>query len=612
MRLAPATDDFYAMPWPHTSRLTDDGTLDLTGFPFPTSSLYLRDNLPILADGARGFGTTAAILMSFDAPLDPDSVERDAAESVGDDAHLALANIDPASPGFGERIPVTCSYRDAASDFNPPHFLSCLPLPGFPLRPNTLHGLFLTEAILAADGEPLQIATLLAADARPGASSPQEALLESYDPFVDFADSELDDLERVVGGTVFRTQDPVAPMRAIAALLEERAAPALDGNLMESQETAGDPDEQSGFTALEGVYEAPIFQAGQTPYNAGDGDIRFDRDGVPIIASFMKLRVVISIPDGEMPAEGWPLALYHHGTGGDAGSFVRAGHAHHLAAAGVAMAGIDAPVHGRRKPADADPTFLFFNIQNLLALRDNVRQGAADLIVLKRFALSLDVPADESPTGSPLMFDQDKLFYMGHSQGGLTGPLMLAVTDGFKGAMLSGAGGSIVTSIVHKKQPVDLLAAARVLINIPAAEPLDAFHPVLAVVQAFTEPADTSNFAPYFFRWDGGHALDVWATQGMRDAEVPPPIADAFMTAAGLEPLDPVAALAEGLALRGVSGVEGPVSENLTGADGQPYTGVFSQYPDGDHFIVSRDPAVETQLTAWFSSLVAGRGALPP
>ena len=53
-------------------------------------------------------------------------------------------------------------------------------------------------------------------------------------------------------------------------------------------------------------------------------------DGKPAPVRTESLRVAITVPEGPMPAGGWPVVLYAHGTGGSYLSFVSDGTASRL------------------------------------------------------------------------------------------------------------------------------------------------------------------------------------------------------------------------------------------------------------------------------------------
>lgn len=611
MRLGSLDDGFYNQPWPLSTRLRDDGTLDLTDLPTAASAAFINNNLDLIQARTPGFSTNGAILMSFTDAVDADTLPADAEASLDDDAGVYLMNVDEDSEELGERTPILCSYRDADSAYNPPHFLSCLPLPGFSLRPATLYALVVTDAVLDADGEPL-VASVVLRDALeandPGDEGSDEgaltaALIDAFAPLADHLLAEGIALGSIAGATVFRTQDPTAQLRAVAEQLADWEPPAP----AELQEYGGTlPAESGNYRALQGTFEAPIYQQGETPYQNEGGDLQFEPDGTPIQATTLPVRFAITVPDGDMPAGGWPLAIYHHGTGGDAFSHIDDGTAYHLAEAGVAVLGLDAPVHGTRRPAGADPQGLFFNITNVLALRDNIRQGAIDLLAAERFALSLELDAGSSPLGEALRFDGDELYVMGHSQGALTAPLMLALSTHARAAMLSGAGASITGSILYKTSPVNIPVLARQFLGLGASETLDAFHPVLAIVQAFSDAAESSNYVPYFYRWEGGRGIDLWITSGLMDQEAPPEVTAPLGVAAAVALVEPVAEPLAGIALRGIGSEEAPVIENVEARDGERYTGVYTQYPDDGHFLIFRNPDAEARLEHWFGTLAAG------
>ena len=601
MRLSALEEGFYAQPWPLATRLRDDGTLDLEGFPAAPSASFVNNNLETFASQTHGFSTNGAIFASFDGALDPASLPT-VEDSLAEDTSVYLVEVEKGSDTRGARTPLVCSHRNDQSDYNPPNFLACMPFSGFPLRPDTTYALVFTDGLRDATGEPVRASQRLS-DVLQGHDDGDTLtanLIEAYAPLVKFLNDEGADLEHVVGGTVFRTQDPTKELRALAEAVRGEPAPeytslALYGGAL--------PSESGNYVALDGTYDTPIYQQGDTPYMVSGGDIRFKNDGTPMRASTLSLRFALTLPDGPMPSGGYPVVLYHHGTGGDCHSFIDDGTAYHLAEAGVAAIGIDAPVHGTRKPDGVDPQLLFFNINNVLALRDNVRQGAVDLLVLERFVQAFQVAANDSPTGDAIAFDADRIFAMGHSQGGLTLPLMLPLSKRIKGAMLSGAGGSITASILYKTTPVNIPVLARVFLALGANDPLDAFHPVLSLVQAFSDVADASNYVPFIYRWKGGRGLDVWATQGLLDTDVPPPVTDALVTALGLDPVQPQPHMVEGLSLRDAMSRKTPVSGNITGVDGERYTAVYTQYPNDDHFLIMEDPVAEAQLTHWFQTL---------
>ena len=82
-------------------------------------------------------------------------------------------------------------------------------------------------------------------------------------------------------------------------------------------------------------------------------------------------------------------------------------------------------------------------------------------------------------------FDPDAPMYLGHSQGGVNGPLFLAV-DGNDGWNAIG-GGNIAITLEQKKRPFDIAGFAEMFVMIGDNEELDRWHHYL-LVQSFIEP----------------------------------------------------------------------------------------------------------------------------
>ncbi len=77
------------------------------------------------------------------------------------------------------------------------------------------------------------------------------------------------------------------------------------------------------------------------------------------------------------------------------------------------------------------------NLQNLLVSRDNLRQAIMDLLTLEKA-----IPAMDIDGGGP-DFDVNKLYFMGHSLGGIVGSSYVAYSDSVKTAILANPGGGI-------------------------------------------------------------------------------------------------------------------------------------------------------------------------
>jgi predicted esterase len=313
-----------------------------------------------------------------------------------------------------------------------------------------------------------------------------------------------------------------------------------------------------------------------------------------------RLRVAMSLPVGTMPPEGWPVILYAHGTGGNYKSFIRDGSAKTAArvtdAAGqvieqFAMVSIDQVLHGTRVPANTDVELAFFNLFNIPAARANVKQGALDDFQLLRLVKSVDTM---TPDGKPLKFNPAKIYFKGHSQGGLTGPLFLSAEPEVKAAILSGAGGFLIEALLSKTEPIDIPAVVEQFLG----EPVDVFHPLLSLAQTYLEDADPINYAPLLFRSPppGLPPKSIFQSLGLIDNYAPVPTIEALALSTGVQPVRPTLQEIPNLDVAGLSWTDAPVQGNVAGGAA---TGVLLQYKqkgraDG-HFVIFDIPAAVAQ-----------------
>ncbi|MEE2644373.1 MAG: alpha/beta fold hydrolase, partial [Myxococcota bacterium] len=325
-----------------------------------------------------------------------------------------------------------------------------------------------------------------------------------------------------------------------------------------------------------------------------------------------RLRFSLSVPDLEPPEGGWPVILYAHGTGGNYESYRRSGIALALAQQGLATLSIDQVHHGPRALGACDGSedqascvsLLFFNFINPVAGRDNVRQGALDLISLARLAEQLEISAEESELGRSVRLNGEKLALMGHSQGGLNGPLFLAVEPRALGAMLSGAGSNIAISIEQKKRPLDINALAKQALGFEPDGVLDRWHPALALLQTFIEPGDASNYAPLWFnRPPAGYpAKSVFMTAGLNDSYTPPETIFALAIAGRVPLIEPIFQEIDALNYLAVDSAGlPPYAANV--AEGRASAGL-AQFEGQGHFLIFEDTSARRRAANFLKDLV--------
>ncbi|HVV83069.1 MAG TPA: hypothetical protein VHE35_08305 [Kofleriaceae bacterium] len=601
------TQEFYSLPFPNDIRRDDAGHPMLGDYPRLVGIVneYL-DAVQTL----DGFGTNGAILTRFSAPIDPASLPAPDASLNDAQASVYLVDIDPASPTRGERIPLRFRFQSYAGWSIGDNWLSALPYPGFPMAEHTTYALVVTDRVHAAGG-----GDLLASDDwkeirdPAGAAAAGDPVLARararYQLLWDYLDEPGgDERADVVDAAVFTTETVTRIMGDLRKRVWQMPAPTATG----VTELSGDnPD----FIAFDGVFDGPNFQTGTVPYltAADGGDIVYGDDGLPTVQRTETLRFSFAIPHGPQPATGWPVALYAHGTGGDYHTYLEDHTASRLAAQGIATISMDQVLHGPRNP-NGDPDLNFFNFSNPLAARNNAIQGAADDFSLLRVALGLryETPAEGSQVTYPeVKFDPQRVYFFGHSQGGLTGPPFLAYEPLVKGAVLSGAGGCLYYALLNKTEPVDItgLVSSVVLDN-----PLDEFDPVLALLQTWVERSDTINYGPLLVRTPVRGPDDqplapkaIYQSLGLVDHYTPIPNIKALAIAIGGNLVAPQLEPVDGLALRQRPMLTAPVSNNLDGT-----TAVLAEYTatGGDgHFVVFNVPAAQRQSASFLGTMAA-------
>ncbi|MEO1336680.1 MAG: hypothetical protein AAFV29_13600, partial [Myxococcota bacterium] len=244
--------------------------------------------------------------------------------------------------------------------------------------------------------------------------------------------------------------------------------------------------------------------------------------------------------------------------------------------------GYDGTLHGPRDPTGRNPDLTFFNIFNPVAARDNVRQGAADLVALTRALSTMTIPADVA--GTTARFDTDRLAFLGHSQGALVGAAYLAADNTPRAAVFSGLGAILTITLLERRDVVNFRSLLSSLLRLPDDEQLDALHPVLNLIQQFIEPADPIAYARSY-RDDPapGVPASILMVEGLRDFASPAQGQEAFSVAAGLPVIQPQARQPEAAVWLGPAAEAAPVSNNVQTPSGTATFGLI-QYPDETHF----------------------------
>ncbi len=588
-------------PWPSDVDVREDGTRIMDTFPNPTVADMLEAYRTEAAKGS-GWGLNGSTYFQFEGPLKADALPSPNA-TMGMDGAVQLIDVDADSPEKGTRIPLRLSFQGAQTEFLPANTLVALPVLGFPLRPGTTYALLALDGLQAGGGGLVSPAADLTAVLAPSTSEARlQKAHQAFAPLRDAASSVGVDLSRVVHATVFTTADPMPQLQRARDRVVE-GAPYATSNWQRPE----DFDSFRTFNVYEGEVDIPQFQAGTAPFDNYDGQsggFVLDTSGTPLVQRTERVRFSMSVPKAPPASGSYCAVIVAHGTGGDYRSMVgqRAGdETSWLTDAGCAAISISQPLHRTRAGfRDGAVELLTFNFLNPPAGTGNWRQSALESVALLHSLPSFEVPANVSATGRVIRLRGDARLFFGHSQGGITGAIMAGVEPQLDVAVLSGAGGGFGESNLDKTDPVVIREIIRLLINLPAQEPLDEFHPIIALLQLLADVLEPLNAARRYYAPER-KPPNMLIYSGLLDTFTPPRTHGPLAGAAGIPLLNPVSQAVPALDLRGMGSVNQPLSNNLTRPMGSA-TAALVQWPNNGHFAVYEDGFATAMAQLFFQT----------
>ena len=625
---------FWETPWPQDFRRLPDGRPDVRGFPNPTGSPTIFGFVVVTANLIQGFGTSPAITFVFDGPLDLSTLPGNPQQTLLPDSAVSLIDLgEAASPDRpAPRLPLSLQYLRDGDRFRPPFTLTLRPVFGIQLQEGRTYAALITRRLADGRGQPVaptRLAQLLLADDErlreltrtdlgESALPPDiQAARELYRPLRQVLEAEGLDPELPVAATLFTTGRPSQGAFDAWTRVQALPAPTPRACAVADEELGSLNVGQDAFTLVRCTVELPQFQSGTPPYEGlGSGEVLTD------VQRRESVVFHLCLPRTPAPADGFPVVLYAHGTGGDSLSAVLSGVpasggdglAASLARAGLATVALELGLHGSRNPRgpEANPANYVYNWRNPVASRDNVLQAAIDLMSAVRLIGTLAAqPALLPGEGAAARLDPERLVFLGHSQGAQGGALLLATEPALRGGALTGAGGGFAISLFQKKKPVDLATRITDALRFAPGD-LDLFHPLVDLIQSVAEPADPLVYGPSFFLEPrSGKPRSVLIIEGGRDEHSPPATTDALAAAAGIPLVGAEAEQIPVLELAGLPVVRSlPVAGNVAG--GQATAGLL-RYPAGDHFVATSDPEARRRLVEFLASLADdGIGRIGP
>ena len=610
-----AENGFFDFPYPSDLRLTAAGSPDLESFPNPDVSILV--GLKKVAQERRGFPVVPAgyfKLTSKPKERDPENLVEG-----GVKAPLLLLDVDPTSPERGTAYPVVAQTPNA-DPYVPENLVAVAGRPGVVLAPNRKFAFVMTRAVGLESGAepspPAMLAALARGEVPAGPKGTQ--LRDLYAPLWETLDKVGVARTDVVGATVFTTGDVVADNEKLGDLVVKAYQPELTDLVLEA-----DPqNKQPELCHVRAKIVLPQFQRG-TPIFTTEGLFDLDPTGLPIKQRDETIPVSIAIPRKPMPAGGYPLVLYFHGSGGVSRQLIDGGDAGDppdrwpagvLAAQGFGSAGQALPISPERVPGASDIDYI--NVNNFAAMRDTFRQGIVESRMFLAALSRVQIPAatlagctgPTLPAGETAYHFADNPHAQGQSMGGMYTNLVSASEKRIKLAVPTGAGGYWVYFILKTSTVPG--AAGLVALLLRTTEKLSFLHPALQIAETALEPVDPMvSAARVAHRPLEGHpARPIYEPVGLDDSYFPTTIYDA-MDLAYAHPRvgDEVwPTMREAQKLAGLDApLTYPVKGNLKSVDGRPYTGAIVQYaPNGydGHGIYRKHDAVIYQYACFHAS----------
>ncbi len=651
-------DTFFDFPFPSDLRLTPSGAPDVAGLPNPTLSAVL-EGLRVIAGDRRGFPFMPVAWFRFTAPM----ASQDVSKTITADksSTILLVDVDEASPTRGALVPTVASTLNT-DRYVPENVLAVAPRPGFILEPHRKYAFVVMRSLGDANGKPLGVAASLdglkpGKTPAAGTNAAASALYASLWPALDKAGVATAD---VAAATVFTTGDVVADTYDLSSKILAKYKIDLTGIKVDPDDGATHPR----YCELQATVTYPQFQRGVPPFDT-EGSIQIGSDGLPIKTRDEVAAVTISLPKQTMPAGGFPLVVYFHGTGGvsdaiadrgvwrpepDATKCPSGGYpmperdtwngvlgcntkgegpAHVNAEHGTAMVASALPVNPQRYPEGLTKDLPeYFNINNVASLRDIFRQGIFEqrLLIEALRTLTIDPSVVAACTGLALPtgetafhFKSDAVMAQGQSMGAMYANLISAVEPRIKATVATGAGG-YWTYFILTSQFIPMLPGKLALLLGIRGE-YTFMHPALQLAQIGLEPADPMAYMPRVAHSPlPMHPVrPVFQPVGKGDSYFTTVVQDQVALAyrnqeAGTQVWP---TMQDGLGLVGLGGIAPyPVAQNRTSASGAAYTGVVVQY-EGDglydpHAIYSQLDAVKYQYGCFFETFAkTGTATIP-
>lgn len=668
-------NDFYSFPFPSALRTDEYGREDIRYYPMPSGDSILKvvsnipvlnkitDIIPALVERAqterKGFSPIGANYFRTTVSLDQKEFP-EPAETIKPDSCYQMINVEKTSRHYGERVPLyITNHRGAKTGVWASNTLVLRPVPGAGANPGDRYVTVITDC-LTSNGHPINMSNKLRYILEKAAPEEINSKMAYYvDQLKDLETSgklgfKVKDIRAMTG---YQVMDVAKEMDQIAADLKGRGHINTDNKgvaIGQWSTTTSSGWSTAGYNAyiFRGTFTTANYVDGSYPYTGnGEGQITFDENGKLVSqAKEETVNYSIIIPRTPMPANGYPIAVYGHGTGGDADTHCRyyndegivlinGGGGYGIynkppkdTAVPMAMIGFDAHLQGKRGNGDiVNATDLVMMIlKNPVVIRESWRQTVIDMLVLydildnKKLILP---PLPDSKDGKNVIFDNSYGLYMGHSQGSQEGGMLLGLTGSIKNAFLSAGGAGIILSFVDLHPDLSKIQVVGEILNGKSVADIVGFILGLDdgdisydsfitnhIIQALVDPLDPLNYTRRFILEppNGWEPKNIAQTIALGDQDTPQTAQFAMISSEGLPPIGDLYEVTEPMKLAGFTKSTGAsVHNNITNLDGKKVTGASMQFiytgDDNPHFAIYHMESARMAFVNFFHSVVVDK-----
>lgn len=519
-----------------------------------------------------GFSPIGLMAVQLSAGPDTSSLPLDQEASLDPLSSVALVDLTPGAPTYGQRVPFKLTPRSDAIGSQPTQH-SLIVFPGIPLAPLGRYALVVTNRAIGPGFEPLSRSAFfdaVAGDPQPG-EAPEIAKARPL------AGEVLDAL-----GTLSPVPIPADDV-ALAVRLTVRDTSGLPDDLlaMRQQVHAAAPSFTIDTVTPGGgnvaAYVAGTFQA--PDWRGSSFFLSRDGSGVPLPVGTVSIPFILALPNAAATTGHAPITMYQHGNPGSAQNEVPGAAQNFLAAGGFAVAGFT-DVLNRDYPVIDDQQLAIFAVVLFSGdIPDFYVQTYGEQMAFVRTLKAMggvDVLPVGAPDGIPDV-DPTTLTYEGISYGSNHGQALMAYEPDIAAAGLVVGAFRLAESLEYQDRTMPTGGPpflTEVLPGfLPGARPNDVWMGISLFSMVY-DPQDPHNHAAFAYRnpvnVDGTtRKASILSLEGIGDSFTKNNMTRSLAWTLGLSQLTPAAVPVSYLTQQA-----GPIQANI----GPQTTGAFVQF----------------------------------